>query len=113
MSTPSGVPALPPSILGYRHVAQMPFYFSQGRLYRIPSSEAECTIFKVDDSNYDGDVIPRFTEHPRGGHLYYSDRDMERLLRRMSWIDLATIGERDWEKRYKKRLLGNNDGRRV
>ncbi|KAF8162461.1 Alpha/Beta hydrolase protein [Mycena galopus ATCC 62051] len=40
-----GVPALPPSALGYRHYAQSPFYFVHGRLYQVPSDSREYTLF--------------------------------------------------------------------
>ena len=39
--------------------------------------------------------------YPKGGHNYYG-RDLEKLGRSMNWIDAASKGELDWEKRYIK-----------
>jgi hypothetical protein len=108
-----GVPAIPPRSLGYRHFARTPLYFTQGRLYHIPASESEYSIFKVDDSNPKDDTRPRLTDHPKGGHLYYNGRDMERTIRRLGWLDLTTSGEVGWEERYKRRLIQNQNETRT
>jgi hypothetical protein len=75
-----GVPALPPTFLGYAHFSEHPYYSFGGHLYLIPSSENEYTCFKVESSE-DEPVL-----FARGGHNYYGARDMERLQRRMKPI---------------------------
>lgn len=96
-----GVPALPLQSLGYRHFSRAPLYFTEGRLYHVPESESEPSIFKVDGSK--DDTRPRLMDHPKGGHLYYNGRDMERTIRRLGWSDVK-LGEAGWEERYRKRL---------
>jgi hypothetical protein len=76
----AGVPALPPTFLGYAHFSEHPYYSYGGHLYFIPSSENECTYFKV-ESPLEEPVL-----FGRGGHNYYGARDMERLQRRMKPI---------------------------
>jgi hypothetical protein len=108
----SGVPAIPLQCFGYRHFARNPLYFAQGHLYHVPPSYSEYSVFEVDDSNKE-DARPHLTTHPRGGHLYYSGRDMDQLVRRMDSLDLTTLGEAGWEERYRERLLKNHDGTRT
>ncbi|KAF5386473.1 hypothetical protein D9757_005928 [Collybiopsis confluens] len=74
-----GVPALPPLFLGYRHFTQKPLYYDHNRLYHIPSSEFEHTLFHVD--------ADKSIQYPRGGHNYYNGRDQEALLRRLGWLE--------------------------
>jgi predicted alpha/beta-fold hydrolase len=99
-----GVPTLPPHFLGYRHAVKKVYYSAHGTLYSIPPSESEYTIFKIDD---DPDTKTRLIKHPRGGHLYYNDRNMELLLRRMHWIqnDVSIFGEAECVKRYHEHFL--------
>jgi DNA-binding transcriptional MerR regulator len=59
-----------------------PFYLHGGRLYQIPESESEHTLFNV--ASAEGASVP--PKNPRGGHNYYNARDMERLQRRMKAI---------------------------
>lgn len=62
-----GVPALPPLLLGYRHFTQSPLYYDHSRLYHIPPSESEYTLFHIDSELVNsGPPI-----HPRGGHSEY------------------------------------------
>jgi hypothetical protein len=35
-------------------------------------------------------------EYPLGGHNYYNNRDIEKLLRRMRWFNGKKSGEVDW-----------------
>jgi hypothetical protein len=82
------------------------FYFAHGTLYSIPPSESEYTIFEVDD---DLDTKTRLIKYPKGGHLYYNDRNMELLLVRINWIqvDVSNFGEANWVERYQERFLRN------
>ncbi|KAE9392584.1 alpha/beta-hydrolase [Gymnopus androsaceus JB14] len=97
-----GVPALPPLLLGYRHFTQTPLYYDHSRLYHVPSSDSEYTLFRVDPELVkEGPPI-----HPRGGHNYYNGRDQERLLRRLGWLEksLAKGDTSDWETLYLERV---------
>ena len=82
------------------------FYFVRGTLYSIPLSESEYTIFEVDD---DLDTKTHLIKFPKGGHLYYNDRNMELLLNRIDWIqvDVSNFGEANWVKRYQEHFLIN------
>ncbi|KAI0068349.1 alpha/beta-hydrolase [Artomyces pyxidatus] len=98
-----GVHALPPHSWGFQHFCKKPVYLSRGKLYSIPSSESEHSVFEVVDSEPEkSDII-----NPRGGHNYYSERDLERAVRRLRWLDKATRtkakseGSSGWEKRYR------------
>ena len=42
-----GVPSLPPKLWGFRHFVQHPLYLEQGRLYHVPNSEAEFSLFHI------------------------------------------------------------------
>ncbi|THV04776.1 alpha/beta-hydrolase [Dendrothele bispora CBS 962.96] len=99
-----GVPALPPLSLGFRHFTQEPLYFVHGKLYCVPASESEHTLFHVEDDNASGPP-----EHPRGGHNYYNKRDQEKTIRRMDWLD-ETLGKGPtdkWEELYNKKWNRN------
>ncbi|KAJ7226131.1 Alpha/Beta hydrolase protein [Mycena pura] len=91
-----GVPSLPPLILGYRHYAQAPFYLVHGRLYQVPADLCEYALFHV-TSDADDEKPPA---HPRGGHNYYNNRDMERFRRRNLWLDKAMKKGGDWKDLY-------------
>ena len=68
--------------------------------------DSECSSFTVKlnhISENGGSRVP--AQYPRGGHNYYNNRDMERLLRRMGWLELTKLGDSGWEKRYRARLL--------
>lgn len=52
------------------------------------------------DVELDDEESAALDVHPRGGHNYYNSRDMEKLLRRMKWVDTAA---KDWEERYRVR----------
>ncbi|KAF9043495.1 alpha/beta-hydrolase [Hymenopellis radicata] len=94
-----GVPSLPPLSFGYRHFTEKSLYLIHGRLYNVPPSECEFSLFLADPApTYDQPI-----QDPRGGHNYYNGRDMERVLRRLQWLDKAMPGKDDWVKRYKKR----------
>jgi len=90
-----GVPTLPPMRLGYRHFARRPLYTPGGALYQVPEEESESTLFRCTVGA--GEAPPRF---PRGGHNYYSGRELERLLRRLTWLEKARIPQEGWEGRY-------------
>lgn len=93
-----GVPSLPPLSMGYRHFTETPLYLIRGRLYNVPASECEYSLFFEDAAPFSGMPI----EHPRGGHNYYDGHDMERVLRRLQWLDKSMAGKEDWITRYKK-----------
>jgi hypothetical protein len=42
------------------------------------------------------------TRFPRGGHNYYGGRELERLLRRIAWLERSDLdkGDARWEERY-------------
>lgn len=99
-----GVPALPPKRFGFRHVINSFLYLHHGCLYNTPPEEVERTFFQVE---HDEDTYQSHPpEYPLGGHNYYNGRDMEKLVRRMQWLDAVASGElpKDWEHRYAKRL---------
>ncbi|TDL27872.1 alpha/beta-hydrolase [Rickenella mellea] len=101
-----GVPSLPPKIFGFRHfpVANL-FFLHHGCLYKVPSTEIECSDFHVDHD--EEGYLPASVLHPRGGHNYYNVRDMERLGRMMHWIDSdPETGQlkEGWEKVYLDKL---------
>jgi hypothetical protein len=56
----------------------------------------EFDIVGVDDENA---PPPRF---PLGGHNYYINRDMERSLRELRWID--SHSEQGWEEHYRSQI---------
>ncbi|TDL27870.1 alpha/beta-hydrolase [Rickenella mellea] len=100
-----GVPALPPQRFGYSHFTSEIFFLHHGCLYHIPPREREYTVFDVshDEEGYS----PALLLHPRGGHNYYNGRDMEKVGRRIKWIDGAPVsGElrSGWETKYLERL---------
>ncbi|KAF8907243.1 Alpha/Beta hydrolase protein [Gymnopilus junonius] len=98
-----GVPQMPPSLVGYRHVSRTPFYFAYGRLWRISPSQIEYSLFKFDPQAIE-DAVDSF---PLGGHNYYNSRDMELLQRRIKWFHPITRGEL-WETlkaRFHQKLL--------
>ncbi|KAG5646358.1 hypothetical protein DXG03_003681 [Asterophora parasitica] len=95
----AGVPALPPSQLGYQHFAREPFYLDRTRLYRVPSSESEHSTFTAASPTAEE---VRTLEFPRGGHNYYNRRDFERLCRRIRWLEKAEPDISGWGERYRK-----------
>ncbi|KAJ7185807.1 Alpha/Beta hydrolase protein [Mycena filopes] len=124
-----GVPALPPRSFGYRHYAERPLYWVHGRLYWVPSTEREHTLFHVagdeekdakeDAKEADAKDADTGPLHPRGGHNYYNGRDMEKLVRRVLWLDKAVKraqqqaggadgeggAQGDWRERYRALVL--------
>ncbi|SJK98610.1 uncharacterized protein ARMOST_01878 [Armillaria ostoyae] len=92
-----GVPSLPPLAFGYRHCTERPMYLVHGHIFRIPASECEFSLFIAEPPSADCISI----EHPRGGHNYYNGRDMERVPRRLDWLEKAMGGEEDWIEKYK------------
>ena len=95
---------MPPISFGYRHAPLNQFYAHHGRLYKIPSTENEYSMFHVlhDEEGYASSSVL----YPLGGHNYYNDRDMEELARRMRWIRNAKSGilVTDWENRFLDKL---------
>lgn len=45
---------------------------------------------------------------PKGGHNYYF-RDMEKLLRRIQWLEINRCGELKWQERYMVKLKAWED----
>jgi len=107
-----GVPSLPPKSFGFRHFAPDPLYLMQGRLYHTPSSESEFCLFHVlgeEDEEKD-----RIRPYPLGGHNYYNLRDMERMARRMEWMeDLRGGNEGPWEDQYRAKVAKMERGEEV
>ncbi|KAG6835208.1 hypothetical protein H0H93_003698 [Arthromyces matolae] len=87
-----GVPSIPPQFLGYHLFANSPFYFVDGCLYRIPSSESEASFFKVSVDSAEHQERQNLL-YPLGGHNYYNSRDMERVLRTMKLFSKTTDSE--------------------
>ncbi|TFK57277.1 alpha/beta-hydrolase [Heliocybe sulcata] len=98
-----GVPSLPPYKLGYRHVTKSQLYSVGGRLYHIPPSECEHGLFDISE---DAKAAGTAVLYPRGGHNYYSERDWERIMRRLAWLVDNMDRYPDWEKRYYKEVIG-------
>lgn len=78
-----GVPCLPPVSWGYRHLTRTPLYYYHGRLFHVPASELEHSVFNVDKEALDH---PRVPDYPRGGHNYYG-RDAEKVIMRVRLLD--------------------------
>lgn len=97
LSDNTGVPAIPPYLVGYRHFCRTPLYTSYGKLYMTPASESEHALFNVDrDSEATEPLL-----FPRGGHNYYNGRDLEKFSRRIKWLLEAKPNEEGWEDRYR------------
>ncbi|KAJ3535613.1 hypothetical protein NMY22_g6405 [Coprinellus aureogranulatus] len=84
------------------HFASLqPIYATGGDLYYIPSSEKERSLFHVDE---DSDSTPeaKSVRFPRGGHNYYGGRELERLHRRLVWLEKSGFFDNvdEWEDRY-------------
>lgn len=90
-----GVPALPPSYVGYRHLCRSPIYLVKDRLYRVPESEMEHALFHTTAD--DATEPMRSPQFPLGGHNYYNGRDMEKLTRRMEWVSKMMAGNTSWD----------------
>ncbi|KAG8857675.1 hypothetical protein FRB96_005693 [Tulasnella sp. 330] len=107
-----GVPALPNAFMGYRHFAEAPLYLYHGRLYHIPQSEIESTIFTVTKENTDPNaLIP--PDYPLGGHNYYGGRDMEKLQRLMRLAHELGLGNNDdWEAAFLQRTATKDASRK-
>jgi len=71
-----GVTSIPPQCLGYYRFARTPLYFVEGCLYYTPPSESEGDFFQVRADTTEN-AHRRVLQHPRGGHNYYNNRDME------------------------------------
>lgn len=88
--------------MGYRHFSEAPLYLFHGRLYKVPPSEVEHSIFAVEPSRGAEHEPPA---HPRGGHNYYNGRDMELLQRRIGWTIEAGLGRTaDWTEAFLRRV---------
>ncbi|KAG8905916.1 hypothetical protein FRB99_007996 [Tulasnella sp. 403] len=84
-----------------------PFYLYHGKLYRIPPSECEHSIFNVEESS-EGPAIP--PDHPLGGHNYYGGRDMEKLQRMMRLAAHLGFGKDDaWKHSFLQRVKEDDD----
>lgn len=94
-----GVPALPPAGFGFRHFSKQPLYVAMGRTYQVPTAESEHALFTVSPPLSGESAVLKF---PRGGHNYYNDRDIERLARRLAWLEQAKPDRDGWEERYRK-----------
>lgn len=105
----TGVPALPPASFGYRHFAAEPMYFHHGALFWVPASENEHGVFDVSEAALDANTSPRY---PRGGHNYYNSRDLEKLSRRMGWVQRMMAGGTEWESKYLTRVAQFERGKR-
>ena len=98
MNSLEGVPALPPASLGYRHFCKEPLYTAGGVLYNTPTTESEYSLFRVMVAS--GDYNGYASIFPLGGHNYYNGRDLERFIRRTTWLFQAKPMDKDWEDRY-------------
>jgi len=91
-----GVTSIPPQCLGYYHFARTPLYFVEGCLYYTPPSESERDFFQVQADTAEN-AHRQVLQHPRGGHNYYNNRDMERLFRTMKLLWSKMSAEPDWD----------------
>ena len=85
--------------LGFRHLSSTALYLHHGFLYQIPERLSEFSKFEVEDED---DAPP--PDYPLGGHNYYNNRDMERLVRRLEWLDIPSFGSSDSENRYLSKI---------
>lgn len=87
--------------LGYRHFSKQPLYAAGGDLYYIPSSERERTLFHIQDETPEASET-KPVRFPLGGHNYYGGRELERLHRRLVWLEKSDFfkGDDKWEDRY-------------
>jgi hypothetical protein len=76
-------------------------YFYHGVLFHVPESESEHGIFDVSGKALDASKSP---QHPRGGHNYYNSRDLEKLGRRLGWIQDMMGEGAEWESKYLSRV---------
>ncbi len=89
---------MPPQCLGYYHFARTPLYVVEGCLYHTPPSESERDLFEVQaEATENASVQRQVLQHPRGGHNYYNNRDMERVLRTMGLLRSTRSGKPDWD----------------
>ena len=93
---PTGVPALPPARLGYRHFSQQPIFALDGKLYEVPSTECEHAMFHVQMQNNSEGSCSLF---PKGGHNYYNGRNLEHFIRGISLLVKARPTVAGWETR--------------
>jgi len=73
---------------GFAHIPSNPFYLYQGTLYKVPTSEKEHGLFRIDMATIPSTEVESTSRplHPKGGHNYYAGRDMEKLQRRLRAI---------------------------
>ena len=102
----AGVPSLPPATLGYRHFAANPLYFYHGQLFHVPASENEHGVFSIAEEALD---VTRPPNHPRGGHNYYNNRDLEGMARKMWWVNEFIDSGPGWESKYLARVDRHSD----
>lgn len=95
---------MPPYELGFHHCTKRPIYFYNARLFHIPESEREFGQFDVAMSDEDMEKMPPL--HPKGGHNYYNGSDMEKMVRRMEWLQKTVKkGDDQWMDLYRKQVL--------
>ena len=61
-----------------------------------------------------GDAVDasKSPQHPRGGHNYYNSRDLEKLGRRMGWVQEMMGKGTEWESKYLSRVAKFERGHR-
>ncbi|KAH9946636.1 alpha/beta-hydrolase [Amylocystis lapponica] len=93
-----GVPCVPPTSLGYKHLTRTPLYYYHGRLFHVPATESEHGVFTFSEGALDATKIP---DYPRGGHNYYNGRDWEKVVRRIFWLnEILEKHGNGWEDEY-------------
>lgn len=63
----------------------------------------EFALFDVAMSDEEMEELPPI--HPKGGHNYYNGSDMEKMVRRMDWLQKTMSKEDEWKELYRKRVL--------
>lgn len=97
-----GVPAIPPTSLGYRHFCREPLFTYDAKVYRVPVSEREHALFDLPRAEDDAPAM-----YPRGGHNYYNGRSLENVFRRLQFLEKILDGGSAagaWEDRYLRRV---------
>jgi hypothetical protein len=87
---------LPPVKAGYVHHTTNPLFLRNDRIFKIPDHEKEYGSFEIPTIENASPPL-----HPKGGHNYYNERELERLARR-AWVlqGLMKDGDDSWIKSY-------------
>ncbi|EPQ52592.1 alpha/beta-hydrolase [Gloeophyllum trabeum ATCC 11539] len=99
-------PSLPLYRWGYRTFSDTPLYSHGRRLFHIPYSEREHSIFEV---SMDSQESEQLTAFPDGGHTYYNDRDMVVSVNRLAWLGKNMEKTPGWREQYRKMVISQGE----